>query len=471
MLCACSSRGCSGCGHESLAVLVEMTGVVQRDRAAQPGRFAAAETGAEFESGDGLRTLPSAHARLTLHSAGSVLVKSDTTIRLWRGGKRGLRLKVQTGEASVVAAHIPLDVETEMGVAVLQPGSELRVRPLRIGQRYEVKMGRAILTTPDGQQVTLAAGEGIGVDNVSAEPVGTAVSNTPAADAGSGSEPVALIRGTRPSDLNLEAGSSVAIFDPMPPTAVGIDPGSVCPAGALLSVSGRDPIKLVDRTTLLLPTGLHEYRVSCLDSDGQPGSTQLRGSVRVLRNPGTAQPPRSAPKNTIEVDGRTYTIMFQNLLPVLEVRWPQAPEAPRYVLSVQLGTGRALEVVVAKPVHVFGAGSLPEGRHTLRFEAQRAGAPHSKITTVELRFDNAAPTASVRVPSAAGFEPGKSVHVSGIALPGSQVSVLGQRFTLDAQQRFAGDVALPPGTRSLAVRIQHPRTGARYYIRRARSAP
>ena len=70
-----------------------------------------------------------------------------------------------------------------------------------------------------------------------------------------------------------------------------------------------------------------------------------------------------------------------------------------------------------------------------------------------------------------GFEPGPTVHVAGIALPGSQVSVAGQQFALDAQQRFAGDVPLPSGVHAIAVRIQHPRTGVRYFVRRVRAAP
>jgi hypothetical protein len=152
----------------------------------------------------------------------------------------------------------------------------------------------------------------------------------------------------------------------------------------------------------------------------------------------------------------------------MHTRWPHAPEANAYALTAELDTGRELQVALKSPVHVFAAGTLPEGRHKLRFTADRPGAPRSKQTTVELRFDNASPSASLRAPPVAGFEPGSTVHVAGIALPGSQVSVLGQRFALDGQQRFAGDVAVPAGTRAIAVRIQHPRSGTRYYIRRAR---
>jgi hypothetical protein len=459
-----------------LAELVERVGQVERDLAAHPGKFSAAETGSSFHSGDAVRTLANANARLKLQDAGAVVVKSDTTIRLWRGEKtRRLRLKVQTGDASVVSAQHAIEIETELGIAVLQPGSQLRVRPARHGQRYELTFGRAILSAADGQRVTLGVGEGIGVDT--AADSGSSVAAAPAApaapDAGVTRElepPIETVPAGA-GDLTIGLGAAATIYDPKPPTAVAIDARALCPLGALLTVRGRAPTRMSAGETFLFPVGTHDYKLTCLNAAGQSSAVQSRGTVRVLRNPGTAQLPRSAPKNSIETDGRSYTIMFQNLLPVLEVRWPHAPDAPAYNLTVQLATGRELQVHLDKAQHVFAAGALPEGSHTLRFEAERAGNPRSRETTVELRYDNASPVASLRAPSVAGFEAGPTVHVAGIALPGSQVSVFDQHLALDAQQRFAGDVPVPVGTRAIAVRIQHPRTGIRYFVRRARLAP
>ena len=458
--------------------MVEQTGQVQRDFAAEVGNFKAAEQGARFESGDGLRTRPSAHARLKLGRSGSVVVQSDTTIRLWRGGKRGFKLKVQTGDASVIAAESAIELETELGIAVLQAGSTLRVRPTKRGQRYEVTMGRAILTTPDGQQTTLSAGESIGVDKAAEEQGNVAPPADSAPDAAvppPAPEPAvavaeALETSGGPGDVSVPLGGSVTIYDPRTPTQVNVDVAATCPSGsAELSVRGRKPVRVEQTQTLTLRAGSHDYRLSCLDGQGKTSGAPQRGTLHVIRNAGTAQLPRSAPKNSIETDGRTYTIMFQNLLPVLEVRWPSPPPAAAYALRAQLDNGRELRVELKQARHVFRGGALPEGRHQLQFEA--AGGERSKSTTVDLRYDNAAPAASLRAPSPAGFDPGKRVHVAGIALPGSQVSVLGQNLKLDAQQRFSGDIQLPPGTQAIAVRIQHPRTGPRYYVRRARSAP
>jgi hypothetical protein len=452
--------------------LIEQSGMVERDRAAQVGQFTAAAQGAHFDSGDGLRTAPDAHARLRLGRSGSVVVQSDTTIRLWRGGHRGFKLKVQTGDASVVAAEAPIEIETELGIAVLQAGSALRVHPSKRGQRYEVTMGRAILTAPDGQQTTLAAGESIGVDKA-AEERGNVVPPASSAPDAATPPPAAsadvLPTSAGPGDVSLGLTASATIFDPRPPTAVGVDVGATCPNGGELSLRGRKPIAIEQQQTLSLGPGAYDYKLACLDGQGRSAGAPLRGTLHVVRNPGTAQLLRSAPKNSIEADGRTYTIMFQNLLPVLEVRWPDAPPAPGYSLRAQLDNGKELRIELKQARYVFKAGVLPEGRHQLQFEVD--GGARSKPTTVDLRYDNASPGASLRAPLVTGFEPGTTVHVAGVALPGSQVSVLGQRLSLDGQQRFSGDVQVPPGTQAIAVRIQHPRTGLRYYVRRARSGP
>jgi hypothetical protein len=134
-----------------------------------------------------------------------------------------------------------------------------------------------------------------------------------------------------------------------------------------------------------------------------------------------------------------------------------------------LDGGRERRISLNEPRHVFAAGALPEGRHELSFDAAAAG--HSRPTTITLRFDNAAPTASLRLPPVAGFAPSDRVEVAGIALPGAQVSVLGKRLPLDPQGRFSGEVPVAVGSTALAVRIQHPRTGTRYYVRRVKTSP
>jgi hypothetical protein len=270
-------------------------------------------------------------------------------------------------------------------------------------------------------------------------------------------------------DLPLRVGTSATIYDPTPPTRVQLAIPARCTSGAVLRFRGRPELALTQEQSLVLEPGTHEYHLACR-GDARPAPAEpWQGTLRVVRNAGTRPLPRSAPTNTIDADGRDYTVLFQNLPPVLEVLWPDAPRARSYTLHIQAENGPPTSVQLSTPRHVLAAGALREGRHKLQFEA--AGGKRSLKTAVALHFDNASPMASLRAPPSAGFEAAGSVHVAGVALPGAEVSVLGQRLSLDAQQRFAGDVTLPPGTRSMAVRIDHPRTGTRYYVRHMRSEP
>jgi hypothetical protein len=471
VLCACSGRSCSGESAGTLATLIEHTGDVQRDHAGQAGKFEPANDRARFVSGDALRTLDNGTARLQLPASGSVLVQSATTIRLWRGKKTGVQVNVQTGMASVVTAKEPVSIQTALGLAVLQAGSELRVRPDTRGQRFEITLGRASLTTAEGQELNFGPGESIGVDEElppvtppEVDPQLTGVANLDAGEPESAAEaaPAEL------SDLELQPGASITIFDPAPPSRIRLSIPASCPHGAGARVR-RKSIALSQTQALLLSAGRHDYQVSCLDEAGEAKSPEWKGSVRVIKNPGTARLPKSAPRNSIDVDGRSYTVLFQNILPVLEVQWPGAPKGNAYVLIARVEGGREQRINLREPRHVFAAGTLPEGRHELSFEAAAAG--HSRPTTVTLRFDNASPTASLRLPPVAGFAPIDHVEVAGIALPGAQVSVFGKRLPLDPQGRFAGTVPVAAGISALAVRIHHPRTGTRYYVRRVKSSP
>jgi hypothetical protein len=117
----------------------------------------------------------------------------------------------------------------------------------------------------------------------------------------------------------------------------------------------------------------------------------------------------------------------------------------------------------AAPSYSFTAGALGEGDHHFVFEG--AGI-RSKSTSVGIRFDNAAPTASISSPADGGFAPGSRVVVSGTALPGWVVSAGGASLDQDAQNRFSGEVTAPADF-ALAIRFAQPKRGVHYYLRRS----
>jgi hypothetical protein len=155
-------------------------------------------------------------------------------------------------------------------------------------------------------------------------------------------------------------------------------------------------------------------------------------------------------------------------LPEIDVRWPNAPSADNYTLE-RTFKGQTTTERGDKALIRFAAGQILEGEHRLRFKA--AGSTQtSNETTLTVRFDNAAPSVSLRTPSAAGFDPGAEVRVSGMAIADARVSILGQAAELDRQHRFDTTVSVPTGRHAFAVRIEHPRAGTQYYVRRERGS-
>jgi hypothetical protein len=147
------------------------------------------------------------------------------------------------------------------------------------------------------------------------------------------------------------------------------------------------------------------------------------------------------------------------------VRWPNAPSAAGYPLERTVAGAKTTERSTQPSVR-FAAGQIVEGEHRLRFKAD--GGQTSDETTLTVRFDNAAPSVSLRSPAATGFDPGAEVRVSGVAIADTRVSVFGNPVALDRHPRFDTTVTVPGGAHSFTVRIDHPRTGTQYYVRRER---
>jgi hypothetical protein len=156
-------------------------------------------------------------------------------------------------------------------------------------------------------------------------------------------------------------------------------------------------------------------------------------------------------------------VLYQTLLPMISVRWPNAPAAPAYTLRVG-SNSKARTFTTNEPSHSLPTGALPEGDHTLLFEG---GGMRSKQTSLAIRFDNAAPTASISSPLDRSFAPGARVTVAGSALPGWTVSSVGRELAQDAQNRFSGEVTAPVAERALVIRFSHPSRGNHYYLRRS----
>jgi len=173
--------------------------------------------------------------------------------------------------------------------------------------------------------------------------------------------------------------------------------------------------------------------------------------------------PKKPPSTGVEADGRTYTVMYQNQLPAVSLRWSKAPSGTGFVLSHRSAAGNR-SYKVSTPAYSFRSGALPEGAHTFYFEG---GGKVSRQTTVQIKFDNAAPTASLQTPVGLNVKQGEQVTISGVAQPGWNVEINGKSAALDGQQRFSQKAEMPTDERALAVRLTHPERGTHIYVRRA----
>jgi hypothetical protein len=266
----------------------------------------------------------------------------------------------------------------------------------------------------------------------------------------------------------VQAGEFFRVYDPKPPTAVGFKVAKLCGAGgAEVRVEGEPAVRGNEQVNVAIGPGIHDYTVHCLEAGEPLPKAAVRTKLRIVRNDGARKLPTTPPKNDVAIDGRRYTLMYQNLKPVLTATWRDAPKAAGYVLHITSPRGATRSLRTGQAHLVIPSDALKDGTHRLQFETQGKTKSSSKETLVDVMFDNAAPTASLELPPAGGFANGSSVNVAGVVVEGSRVSVLGKDLALDGQQRFRDQVALRGTERAIAVRVQHPKHGVRYYLRRA----
>lgn len=476
-----------GCKRSSsvLAELESREGTVERDFSAKIGAWEPAPVKAKFEVGDAVRTGNHSTAHLQLSDRSVLSLDDHTLIRFLAKppGANSQGLDVQSGRAELEVAGEALSLDTGHGMARIQPGTRLRLTKTEAGTRFAVLIGSAQL---DGAPAELHAGDSleIGIGRATIEPASKALEPPKvAADLPSqpvlptNAEPEAMLprpdAGNTPTqalsetrshgpeiiDIAAGAGESLIIHDPRPPTAIGFSTAA-CAGMAVIQIGQSHKNETVGTGSVhaSFPAGTSRYRAFCVGED----KPFAQGTVSILHDSGSRALASSAPATRLDTDGRRYTVLYQNLLPKMSVRWPGAPSGP-YTLTVR-SSRTVHRVSSAQPNYSFAAGAFGEGSYDVWFEAPGA---RSKDTTVVIQFDNAAPTASITAPADGSFAQGASVAIAGSALPGWTVSVAGLELEQDAQHRFSGHGQASPGTRALAIRFANPQRGVQYYLRRS----
>jgi hypothetical protein len=208
-----------------------------------------------------------------------------------------------------------------------------------------------------------------------------------------------------------------------------------------------------DAANILVPAGSWAYRVRCTN-----GTTPTRGLVTVLRDAGRRPLPALLARNTIDLDGRTYTVSYQSMIPTIVMRVPGGGHAVR----VHLATGGQDEIFEStSPTVTVPSAKLREALYTVWAEVDGA---KSKVTTLKINFDQTA--AQVYLESPIDGRPWPAdIDIRGAVLPGWTASLEGVAIPIDAQRRFVAKVSHPAG-KALAIKMAHPVRGVHYYLRR-----
>ena len=485
------------CKREQPA-LAQITVVVGAVEGQHHDEWQEAVVGRALFAGDGVRTGAAARAILRFGSGREIRMSERSLIRLGTDDASSVHVTVELGEADIEGDGT-FTVATAQGAATLDPGTRLKVRVSGNDIRFEVSVGRAVLgqgddllVIGDGEGVALRIGSAqveryrIEVGAAEMEPATAAApaSGQAQVDAGvpgvgqgnSGRETAAVARTAGADrapgavDLTVPTGESAVIHGRQTPLVIRMRLEPPCATGGSVTLTeaggfdrgrspGRQRASGREHAFLTVAAGKWGYRYECDRAEVSSGTLAVR------RDSGLERLPRAAPVNTIDADGRRYTVLYQNRLPSLTFAWPGAPAQESYELQVE-GKGRNRSYPVDSPRLRLASGALPEGTYQWWFTGADGRA--SPRTSVTVRFDNAAIAGQVESPrDGARVAPGTEIEVAGVALEGSTVVVGSAPLPVDEQGRFRGLIP-PPSTdeRSIAIRLAHPKSGVHYYIRR-----
>src|SRR5258706_1198190 len=368
--------------------------------------------------------------RASVRGAGEVVVGTDG----------GALLNAAEGDVSIDADETLVRIEVPGGAIIAKKGAKAGVS-VRRGRPTEVASQRGeVEVEGKNSHARLVAGQTTRLARNGEIEVEDAPATTP--------------------DFSIAAGESPVVHDPSAPTGVRVVFANLCQGEGEVEFTGAATrgkwahTRGTGSAVMLGGPGKNRYRVRCLDESGV-SDVKAEGTIAIVKDSGAAQLPRRALHNTIDADGRRYTVLYQNLLPQLTVEWPTAPTGKSFVLHVEPDHGDPHTVDTRTASVKFPSGKLTEGTYSLWFEIPDDPGHRSPKTTLRIDFDNAAPAANIQEP-AAGIPLSGSVTVAGVAVEGAKVSVNGADLPLDAQFRFRDQASAKAGESSLPIRISHP---------------
>lgn len=382
-------------------------------------------------------------------AAGTLLVTpSGGTASIMRDGMRGETsgpsdIEVDDSYVRISKGSITLDAQTADALAKF-PGGALTTKAGGAATASIDKDGAATIDAQRGETVvetakgtqTLTAGETL---TVSAQ-----------GDVEKAAPP------PKRTVATIASGESPILHDAGAPTPIRVTFAGVCTVEVAKDRAFKRVIARsggTDSANVLVPVGAFSYRTRC-------GGKTTTGSVRIVKDSGRAPLPKAAAQTLVEMDGREYTILYQNLLPQLTLSWKTAPKKPPYAFVLKSTSGEK-RFTSNEPKVTIPAGEVREGSYTAWVEP-KAGAK-SEQGKIVIDFDNAAPSASIETVEANVT----SIVVKGVVIEGSTVSANGSPIELDRQRRFTTQLTPGETEDGGAIRIANSKGGIHYYVMRA----
>jgi hypothetical protein len=412
------------------------------------------------------------------------------------------KIEIPIGSEVIVPAKSSILVRAGQDEAAIQGPSEFTVGVEQNTLRVNLRQGRtvarsggqgALIITAPGGTIALSGVGGLGSSaaiSVSRKRDATVISRTGSTQV-TGKKDKAMIEGLEslaltgqgaitsrypmPTNisLNLAPGESAKIHDPEAPTTVRIGISKQCEDGAAVEFlhPKKSPVTWwgKDFVAMELPTGSNQYVMRCSRDGLWDDQVVARATLVVLKDSGGGQIPKTPSSNSLEADGRRYTIMYQNLLPRITLGWNAAPRAAEYKLSLQPEGSESVETRVSKEATAaFDSGEIDEGVYRWWFESS-GPREKSQVSVLTVDFDNAAPAARIRRPGNP-VSPSEPTTILGEVTEGATVWVGEKSIPLDAHLRFRHIMIPDADLRSFAIRVAHPKRGNHYYLRHLEKA-
>jgi hypothetical protein len=484
-----------------VARVKRIDGDVQRDHRGNENAWQPAALGDELSFGDAVRTGASARASVVLADGSALDLDPDTTVRFMADAQQSARFRVDTGLAMFEATGAGSSIATSTGLVRVDPRSRVRIVADAAGLRMEVSFGRASFIDANEAAQSLLPGDELVVrrgekkatvlrredegprpgDDLR-DPRLLASANSALDtqdiydDAGAEAEakpvvPAPIPAAPQRADVTLRAGEYATIHQPRAgSTHVRLRLEDACNhQPAIVETAGPKgrfrPAAQGATPVFTARPGTTRYRVRC---ENKPGKVAVAGSIRVIRDAAVRRVPLRPPTNGLDLDGRRYTVMYQNRLPSVIARYTKVPAGARSRVVVQSGTRLRTYEGEGNSVKIV-SGQLEDGVHVVFLETLD-GKVKSPETTLRIAFDNAAPTASFDQRGTLERDANGHAQLSGVVPQGARVSLEGQVLVVDASGRFSGNAVVQGTDAAVALRVEHPRAGLHYYVRHVAGA-